>query len=412
MKEQGGRVFYGWVIVAASAVLLAFGLGMFFSTNSVFVKPITDSLAFARGEFTLYRTIISIVSALFMPFYGRLIQRVGVKRVLLLSSIGICLTTFAYSFSTALWHFYIVAAFNGLFVNGISFMSVAVLINAWFDGKKGLASGLAFGGSGIGGAVMVPFITQVIERYGWQMAFRLMCVIGLIVFVPIVLIFIVDQPADKGLEPLADGNHEGLLKQKPTMNVSFSEALRMKEFWILLVAYALIPAYGSATNTHSAAYISDLGYSEVYVSLVISLFMIFLTFGKIILGLAYDRFGVTAGTLIISLTALAFPILALLAHYPLAAWSYAVCVGVASCAGSVPLAILIDRYFGRKDFPTIFSFYSMIGAFASSISVPSMGLIYDVRGSYRLAWWIFLFASIVIVICLIAVETVHRLSTE
>ena len=45
--------------------------------NSAFVKPVCDNLGVPRGELTLYRTIISLVGAALMPFYGRLIRKVG-----------------------------------------------------------------------------------------------------------------------------------------------------------------------------------------------------------------------------------------------------------------------------------------------------------------------------------------------
>ena len=377
--------------MAASIFLTAIGLGMYSSTNSMFVKPICDSLGFARGEFTLYRTIITLVGAFFMPFYGKLIQKMGVKKVMLVCALMLGIVTMGYSFSTKLWHFYLLAAINGIFLNGVSFMSVGVLVSAWFDGKRGIASGLAYSGSGIGGAVMIPVISQVIERTSWRFAYQLMGIIGILILLPIVFFGVKDKPSNLGLEPYPADSKMGGLNKSTKTELSFAEAFRTKSFWLLIVAFFSVNLFAAGTNTHSAPYLSDLGYSTAYVSSVIALFMLFLTIGKVILGFIYDNWGIFAGNTIISIFCIGFPIFALLSPIsPVFPWIYAVFIGMASCATSVPVSILLLRHFGQKDFPTIFSFTSMICSFGSSISVPAMGTIYDITGNYWLAWIIFL----------------------
>lgn len=401
------KPFYGWLVVGTSAALLALGLGMYNSTNSVFVKPICDSLGFARGEFTLHRTIITLVGALLMPVYGGLIQRIGVRRVLLFSSVLLGAVTLGYSFAKKLWHFYALAAINGVFYNGVGFMTVGILVNDWFDGKKGLALGLAYSGSGLGGAIMVPVVSRVIVLAGWQWAYRLMAALGVAVMLPVVLLLVRDRPAQLGLHPLAaDGPSPRV--QPGESGLSLREALRTGRFWMLIAAFALINAFASATNTHSAPYLSDLGYSVPFVSSVVSLFMLFLTLGKIALGLIYDRAGALTGNILIAVLCLGYPVCALLARLHWMPWVYAVFVGLASCGVSVPVTILIGRYFGGRDFPALFSFTSMISSLAASASVPAMGAIYDVTGSYRLAWQLLLILSAGISACLIGAELAHR----
>ena len=400
-------IFYGWVVVLASAVLLALGLGMLNSTNSVFVKPVCDELGFSRGDVTLHRTIITLISALAMPFYGRLIQRAGVRRVMLACALMLGLVAAGYSFATKLWHFYLIAAFHGIFYNGVSFMSVGILVNDWFDGRKGLALGLAYSGSGLGGAVMVPVVSRIIARAGWQWAYRFMGLIAICVMIPVVLAFVRNHPGEMNLAPLpADEPRPG--GPREAEGLTLREAMGTGRFWALIAAFALIGAFANATNTHSASYLSDLGYPAAYVSAVISLFMASLTVGKIVLGQVYDRSGAAAGNGLVSLFCLGYPVFALMAAHAAMAWVYAVFVGFASCSLSVSVAILIGRYFGRRDFPAIFSLATMIPALASSAAVPAMGAVYDFTGSYRPAWYALLIASAIITLCLAGVERAHK----
>lgn len=402
------KPFYGWVIVGSSMLLLALGLGMYTSTNSVFVKPVCAALGLARGQFTLYRTIVTLLGAATMPLYGGLIRRMGVKKTLVLGAIALGLVNLAYSFATQLWHFYLVAAVNGIFLNGVNFMIVGVLVSAWFDGKKGFATGLAYSGSGIGGAVMIPVVGWLIEQTSWQWAYRFMGLFGVAVMLPVIFLFIKNSPADMGLAPLprAGAGDTGRLAEVP--GATLAQAIRTGKFWLVLAALFLIGAFAGATNTHTAPYLSDLGYSTAAVSSAVSLMMVFLTVGKIALGAVYDRFGTLAGGLVVSVFSLVFPVFALLAAYPGMPWVYAVCVGVASCGFSVPASVLIVRYFGEKEFAVILSLFTMATTAASSASVPAMGAIHDATGSYRLAWLIFMGCSAVITACLVGADLLHR----
>jgi cyanate permease len=52
----------------------------------------------------------------------------------------------------------------------------------------------------------------------------------------------------------------------------------------------------------------------------------------------------------------------------------------------------------------IFGTFTLIMTVSSSISTPVMGAVFDISGSYRPVWVVFLAFSIVISICLIVVE--------
>ncbi len=381
---------------------------MFNSTNSVFVKPICDSLGFARGSFTFYRTIITLTATLIMPVFSPLVQKFGVKKMMFAAALALGVVSFGYSFATQLWHFYLLAVVNGLFFNGISFVSVGVLVSAWFHGKKGMATGIAYAGSGLGGAVMVPLVGSLIERTSWQWSFRFMGIVGILVLVPVIIFFVKNKPEDVGQQPLPRSVSEQKTSKAPARNYTLREAARTGKFWLLIVAFFLISFFAGATNTHSAPYFSDLGYTTTYVSFVVSVMMLFLTIGKILLGIVYDRFGILAGNLMLAFFSLGFPVFALLSSKPAFPWLYAAFVGMASCGASIPLTVLVFRYYGEKEFPAIFSFCTMVAMVALSLSVPVMGAVYDKTGSYRPVWLGFLFCSAVIAACLIAAEMRDR----
>lgn len=392
--------------MGASMVILAVGLGMFTSTNSVFVKPVCESLGFSRGQFTLHRTIITLASACVMPFYGRVIGKAGIKKTLLAGALALSLVTVGYAFANRLWHFYLLAFANGVFYNAVSFMTIGLLVGCWFKDKRGIATGLAYSGSGLGGAMMIPVISRVITLAGWRFAYAFMGILGMAVLIPVIAVFIKDRPEIMGLAHYTSTARktEENKAELPISNITLKESLRTSRFWLLLVAFFFIAVFAGATNTHSASYLGDIGYSAAQVSAVVSLFMLFLTIGKIILGILYDRYGAMAGNLFVAVCGIIFPVAALLSHISLFPWVYAVAVGLASCGVSVPLPILISRYFGDRDYTAFFSLFTVIGIAGPSLSVPVMGAVYDGTGSYQIAWVALLVFSVIIAACLITVE--------
>ena len=402
------KVFYGWIVVLCSVILLAFAVGMLNSSSSMFVKPVCETLGFSRAQFTFYRSIVVLVSSLTMPLFGKIIQRVGVKKVLATGALMLGFVAVGYSLSTNLWQFYLFAFVNGLFYNCIYFLSIGVLISSLFKGKKGLAMGLAYSGSGLGGAVLIPLTGYMIELAGWRWAYRFMGISIIVILLPIIIIFIKNVPADMGLEPLAPDKSEQRYSPIVDVSYSFREAIRSLKFWLLVTAFFFLNFFATGINAHNAPFLSDLGYVTTFVASVISLYMISLTIGKIVLGSVYDRFGAMVGNLVISVFCLGFPIFAYLSFIPAMSWIYAVFLGMASAGVSVPVAILVIRYFGEKDFPPIFSFLMMVSSVSPFFSIPAMGAVYDFTGSYRPAWFVYFFCSIIITCCLIGVEMLHR----
>ena len=405
------KIFYGWFIVLAGIIITAAGIGVFNSANSVSVKPICDELNLSRGEFTLHRTIITLVGAFLMPLYGKIIKTHGVKKMFLISTISLTLVTIGYSFAAQLWHFYVIAAINGIFVNGLNFMTVGIMVSQWFDDKKGFAMGLSYCGSGIGSAIMVPIVGQMIEQVGWRWSYRGIALIAALILIPTVLFIVKERPETMGLKPYIDKNKsaEELLKEQNAFaGITFKQALRTPTFWMLAVSFLLISICAGGPNTHTVPYLTDIGYTTAFAASVLSLTMIALTVGKVILGFIFDRFGTLSGSLFVAICCLGYPLLAMAALNPAAPWAYAVLLGLASCGFSVPVMVLITKYFGSKDTATLFSVCSMITTFGTSASVPLMGIIYDISGSYKWAWIMLFTFAVIITICLIGANVTSR----
>ena len=105
MNRRGLGVFYGWWVVAASAVGLFWGVPVAVYSFSVFLKPLMQDFHAGRGAVSFAFTLQQIVGALSTPLTGWLIGRYGARKVVLSANamFGMILL-FNRTFSTTLWH--------------------------------------------------------------------------------------------------------------------------------------------------------------------------------------------------------------------------------------------------------------------------------------------------------------------
>lgn len=367
------------------------GLGAVNSTNGILVKPICDSLGFSRGEFTFHRAVITLVGAAALPFYNRICQKIGIKRLLLISGVSVALLTAAYAMAEKLWQFYLIAFINGLFVNGPSFLTVGILINNWFIDKKGLATGLAFCGAGFGGAVLIPVVGKIEEVFSWQMAYLLIGAAILITLLPATLFLVKESPEEIGVLPYRQKMDGDVVQEASdggrTKGMSLRQAALAPSFWLVIVAFFLLSIIAGAPNIHTAAYLTDYGYSTAFSSAVLSLMMAMHMMGNSLLGGYFDRFGILSGTVLLGCCCLAFPVIILAGSgsEPLL-YLFTIIYGVASSGFCVTAPVFITNFFGDRDFSAILSMVTLSTTIGSAAAGPLMGAVYDASGSYKGAW--------------------------
>ena len=403
------RVYYGWYIVAACVIVVAASLG-FHNTAGIFIRPVTEDLGLSRGEFTFFRTIVFIISAATMPLYGKIAVRFSIKKVMLIGTTINGLTLAAYSIGTQIWHFYLIAVIGGLVVNSGNFMICGILISRWFDDKQGLALGISFAGSGLGAAIMNPAASWIIEVFDWRVGFIFSGAAALAVSIPAILILIKDTPESIGLEPYkvigsgkttTQGNSSSELE-----GLTLQQARKTPIFWLLAIALLGISISAAAPNFHTPPYLSDLGYDPRMISAVIALCMVFLTVGKIIMGHVFDRLGTFVGGIALGMFCILSPVFALYAIHPEAVWLHAIFLGLAATGISLAANIYAIEFFGKRDFPAIFSTLSVIVAVGGALSPPVMGFSYDLLGSYTIAWIVLVVTGITVTLCLVGANII------
>jgi MFS family permease len=369
----------GWANVLAAFVGLALSYAMFtvFMFGTL-VQPLEQEFGWSRAAMSLALTITNITVVFGSPLMGYLVDRFGVKRLLVPSIIlmGIAVWSMSMLPDSLAWFYagYLAITLFGLGTLPLSYSRVVI---AWFDRRRGLALGIALAGFGVGGA-LVPEISKImIEGYGWRSAYQLFAALILLVSLPMVLLLLREAPSERAGTPLP-----------PATGLPNREAARTRNYWLVLFSFLLVGVGITSVLSHLVPMLLDRGMSLSSAARCMSTLAVALIFGRIFAGFLMDHFfapWVTAAFIVFGLAGG----VALLALGATGGWAFlaAALVGLATGSEISEIAYIVGRYFGQLSFGQIYGI--MFGAFqlGSAIAAPLMGYYFDSVGDYTGALW-------------------------
>ena len=200
MESKKG-IHYGWLIVFSCFMIMSLFLCIVMNCPGLFLISVTEEFGISRSQYTLNTTVISVAMMIISMNAGRIFSKFSVKKVMMVSSIILPVAYFFFSKATSIYMFYVISAVVGLCMGLCGMVPMSTLITRWFNEKKGLATGLAFTGSGLGGMILQPIIGKLIVNVGWRNTYAILAVLMFVLVVPCTVFIIKDYPSDKGLQP-------------------------------------------------------------------------------------------------------------------------------------------------------------------------------------------------------------------
>ena len=383
--------FYGWVIVAVCYCADFFASGLGQSTISLFFKPMKDSLSWSMSQLVGATTAATIGGICVAPFLGRIIDRFGVRPVMLWGTVvggsGMVLMMFIQQ----VWQFWLlyacVAALGLAEFSGLASQSA---VSKWFAQRRGRALSFSTLGQTMGNIAMAPVVALVITVLGWRQAWGVMGLALLLVMVPLVVILIRNRPEDVGLKPDGDWKPTGKEALRPprVSDVSWTlrEAIRTRGLWALIGVFVL----GGATmgiQTSLAPYLTlEHHMSNQNVGWVISAFWVPATGARLIWGYLVDKLPARFCLFTVCVGRAFGPISLALAPYPynIGAWMFF--SGLVGNAFGIFQPVMFGNFFGRKSFATIQGGVRPLLAFPGLFLPLLVARLYDVSGTFVLGF--------------------------
>lgn len=380
-------IHYGWVMVGITFVLVTVTAGIR-SAPGVMITPLKEDFGWSTGQISLAISLSILTLGLAGPVSGKLIDRYGIRPViigfLVVASFGV-ITTFTLQ---ALWQFYIYwGLLVGFGAGGTSIVLSATVANTWFFERRGLVTGILGGAASAGQLVFILLLAEVVDVWGWRQAVGLMALLVTVVVLPLAVVFLRSRPSDVGLG--AYGSRPGQLPLASDERlVPMKEALRTGDFWLIALSFSVC---GFTTiglvGTHFIPHATEHGFTEKQAAGILSIIGAFNVIGTIASGWLTDRYSPRKLlALYYALRGLSLVVLPAISTVPLMS-AFAVVFGLDYIATVPPTVMLTANRFGRRSVGTIYGWVTFAHMVGGAIAAAMAGYIHDAAGDYGYAMY-------------------------
>ncbi|UCE85117.1 MAG: MFS transporter [Deltaproteobacteria bacterium] len=377
------------VLVGCAVCQMGLGMSYVFTT---FLKPIVADFGWTRTAFSGAVGPLLLSMSLASPLIGALTDRFGARAVLSVSTLLLSAALFLFSQMSDLWHFYAISILLGLSLTGLGDIPVGSVAARWFSGGRGLALGIVYVGSNVGGFAVPIAATAIAAGTSWRAALVVLGVLASLVILPFALLAVRNPPAElDARSPRAPSGAEAF--EGPSLDLS--EALRTRSFWLLAVALFGFYFYYLGVLNHLIAFLSDSGFSDAAAARRFGGAVAVGIAGKLAIGVVADRLS-TRGALILNFAALtAGSFLLLVIDAPGALVTFLALHGFTVAAENVLLPLVVADAFGVRHMARIYGALMVALLPGGALGPLFAGYVFDTTGSYAPAFLTFALANVV-----------------
>jgi MFS family permease len=288
-QKDSGTLFYGHVVVAAATLILMVIWAVYYSFG-VFFKPILSDFGWTRAMTSGAFSLSSITMGVTGIAIGWVNDRFGPRLVMSISGVLLGVGYILMSQISALWQIYF---FYGMIVGaGMmgGFVPIMSTLARWFVKRRGMMTGIASAGIGVGAVIGPPLANRLISIYGWRLSY---IILGCILLILVVLLSQILKRDPSVVGEVADGLDQVNQMDLSTggEGLSFGEALYTAPFWLF---FAMIFCFGSCVFSimvHIAAHSTELGISPAGAAKILATLGGASIAGKLMLGRLSDIIG-------------------------------------------------------------------------------------------------------------------------
>jgi predicted MFS family arabinose efflux permease len=366
------------IIFAAGFLILFVGGGARYAIGLTF-KPMVAEFGWHRGQLGLAVGAYLVVSAFATYLAGYLADRMSPRLLLnvgvLISALGIGLMSLVTQPWQALLFYGVVFAIGSGFA---SLTPLGVIITGAFPARTGFANAAVISGTSVGQLVIIAALATLLIDIGWSSAFVWLAIAHLAI-IPILVV------------ALPTGPH--LYASFARGGLRLTEALRTRQFWMLLVIYAICGLDDFFVATHVVAFAQDRGVEALLAGRLLALMGLTGVIGLIIAGAVSDFIGPAwTAALSFGIRVVVFGLIAVDQSTPSIA-IFALVFG-ATFLVTAPLVVLFVRaHFGMSELGALSGLITMVHQIFGGLGAYGGAWIFDATGSYDAAFLILLVAS-------------------
>ncbi len=385
-----------WFVAVITMAALVAAAG-FRSSTGALLEPLEEDFGWSRATTSGAVSLNLILYGLTAPFAAALMERFGLRRVVVVALTLVAIGSGLTLVMTSAWQLWLLWGFAvGAGTGALALVFGAIVANRWFVRHRGLVMGVFSAAGATGHLVFLPAIARLADGPGWRWAAGLVAVFALLL-VPLVWWILRDQPSDVGTTPYgAPDDWRPPQAPSRTRNAAqvaidtLRESSRSRTFWILMVTFWIC---GWSTNgligTHFIPAAHDHGMPATTSAGLLALIGIFDIAGTVASGWLTDR--VDSRYLLFvyyffrGLSLLAVPWL-LGPHVHPSLFLFILFYGLDWVATVPPTVTLCREHFGIEKAGVVFGWVFASHMVGAGVAASYAGWIRQVNGDYYAAW--------------------------
>lgn len=390
-RRLGQNYAYVATAVVFLALLVTAGLR---SSPGVMIVPLERAFGWNRDVISLSAAIGIFLYGLAGPFAAALMQRFGIRRVLICALTLMAASTAASSLMTAPAHLILTwGVLSGLGSGCVAVVLGAAVVNRWFVRHRGLMMGLLTASAATGTLVFMPALAALAAAGGWKPVVWTVAA-SCAALIPLALWLLPERPSDLGLTAYGASADTPPAPERPAGNLvqaafgTLARAAAKRDFWFLFATFFIC---GFTTNgligTHFIAMCSERGLTEVSAAGLLAAMGAFDLIGTTLSGWLTDRYDPRKllftyyGLRGLSLVFLPFSDFS---FYSLGVFT--VFYGLDWIATVPPTLRLANEVFGEREAPVVFGWIVAGHQLGAACAAFFAGFLRTVQGDYFYAF--------------------------
>ena len=306
---------------------------------------------------------------------GKAVDRFGVSISLIGAALGVALGLYLATISTSIVMMSFAQLLIGL-ASAVGFGPLIADISHWFMKRRGIAMAIVASGNYLSGSIWTLVLADTLGTQGWRSVYMILAFTTLAVVIPLALILRRKLPQD------AHTQAEAISSTNAKTSGLSPTALAC----LLGVAGVGCCVAMSMPQVHIVSYCVDLGYGPAVGAEMLSLMLLGGVGSRLVSGLLADKLGGVKTLLIGSLAQCVALFLYLPSDALISLYVVSLVFGL-SQGGIVPsYAVIVREYMPAREAGARVGFVLMATIMGMALGGWSSGLIYDLSGSYQLAF--------------------------
>ena len=400
------RIYYGWVMVFVALVSGAFTTGVGVWGPSLFVQSMEAELGWSRTSIYAALTIRTLLSGVFAPFFGPMLDRKhGARALAVAGALLFGGSLIGLRWVTELWQLYLLFGVVGSVAQaGSGYILATAILPKWFIRRRGIAMGIATMGTGLG-SFFVLGIGSTVTSLGWRDAWMAIGIVTTVVLLP--LGFLVRRrPEDLGLLPDNDPPVQDMPARAPGAapvvasaaatgaapvvalehSLTRRQAVRTPAFWLLIGVLAAAGFGLQGYQSNWVPYLQGEGFSLRQASLAVLMYGTASVIARLLWGYLADRFPVRhLITIAALLIAAGIFIFINVASMPVLVF-YMMLAGLTIGGWVLLNPLIVANYFGRAHLGSVSGLMRPVSTIAVASGPVVVAALYDATGTYTWAW--------------------------